>query len=109
MWIEAISVHVVDEARDFSQSLASRTRGQRISLPVAYAPLSSLPDVEMSRQVGYETAIFAQNDDARHREAARLISDREKLRDRVMELVENWNAVQCAPRAQVTPFVGERR
>ena len=65
---------------------------------------SSLPDVELSRQVGYETELFAQNDDARHQEVAR-----QALRDRVMELVENWNAVQCAPRAQVTPFVGERR
>ncbi|MFT8720856.1 hypothetical protein, partial [Acetobacter sp.] len=59
---------------------ASRTRGQQISLPVAYAPLSSLPDVEMSRQVGYETEMLAQNDDARHTEAARLIADREALR-----------------------------
>ena len=70
---------------------------------------SSLPDVELSRQVGYEAEMLAQNDDARHQEVARLVVDRQALRDRVMELVENWNAVQCAPRAQVTPFVGERR
>lgn len=62
----------------------------------------------MSRQVGYETAIFAQNDDARHQEAARLISDREKLRARVMELVKDWAAGQCGQRARVVPFVGGR-
>ncbi|WP_281650220.1 hypothetical protein [Novacetimonas hansenii] len=90
------------------QGAASRTRTQQVSLQVAYVPLSSLPDVEMSRQVGYETAIFAQNDDARHREAARLISDREKLRARVMELVKDWDAGQCGPRARVVPFVGGR-
>ena len=43
---------------------------------------SSLPDVELSRQVGYEAEMLAQNDDARHAEAARLLADREALRGR---------------------------
>ncbi|MEG3347615.1 hypothetical protein [Novacetimonas sp. GS1] len=90
------------------QGSASRTRTQQVSLPVAYAPLSSLPDVEMSRQVGYETELLAQNDDARHQEAARLIADRRALRDRVGKLVENWSVGQCTPHAPVTPFVGMR-
>nr|WP_244182200.1 hypothetical protein [Gluconacetobacter entanii] len=91
------------------QGSASHTRTQQVSLPVAYAPLSSLPDVEMSRQVGYETELFAQNDDARHQEAARLIEDRKALRDRVGELIGSWGAGQCIPRAPVVPFVGGRR
>ena len=90
------------------QGSASRTRTQQVSLPVAYAPLSSLPDVEMSRQVGYEAEMLAQNADARHQEAARLIEDRQALRDRVGELIENWDAGQCIPRAPVAPFVGGR-
>ncbi|MCW4589062.1 hypothetical protein NO263_00385 [Gluconacetobacter entanii] len=91
------------------QGSASRTRMQQVSLPVAYAPLSSLPDVEMSRQVGYEAEMLAQNDDARHQEAARLVADRQALRDRVMELVRNWDEEQCAPSRPVAPFVGGRR
>ncbi|MCW4590445.1 hypothetical protein NO263_07620 [Gluconacetobacter entanii] len=90
------------------QGSASRTRTQQVSLPVAYAPLSSLPDVEMSRQIGYETELFAQNDDARHQEAARLIEDREALRERVGELIGSWDAGQCTPRAPVAPFVGSK-
>ncbi|MBV1834975.1 hypothetical protein [Novacetimonas pomaceti] len=90
------------------QGTASHTRTQQVSLPVAYAPLSSLPDVEMSRQVGYEAEMLAQNDDARHQEAARLIEDREALREHVMELVESWDAGQCVLRTPVAPFVGAR-
>lgn len=66
---------------------ASRTRGQQVSLPIAHAPLSSLPDVEMSRQLGYETKMLAQNDEARHAKAARLIADREQLRGRVQAMI----------------------
>ncbi|MDT8871636.1 hypothetical protein ACOZ4Y_02335 [Komagataeibacter rhaeticus] len=88
---------------------ASRTRGQQISLPVAYAPLSSLPDVEMSRQVGYETEMLAQNDDARHTEAARLIADREALRRRVRALIDAWTASACVRHEPDVPFVGARR
>lgn len=91
------------------QADASRTRGQLISLPVAYAPLSSMPDVEMGRQLGYEASVFAQNDDARHAEAARLIADREELRGRVQAMIDTWAAGECAGRAPVAPFVGSRR
>ncbi len=42
-----------------------QTGGQMISLPVAYAPLSHMPDVEMGRQLSYEASMFTQNDDAR--------------------------------------------
>ena len=87
---------------------ASRTRGQQISLPVAYAPLSSLPDVEISRQVGYETEMLAQNDDARHTEAARLIADREELRDRVQPMIDSWIARDCTGSAPVKPFVSRK-
>ncbi|MCE2579619.1 hypothetical protein LDL36_14170 [Komagataeibacter sp. FNDCR1] len=91
------------------QGSASHMRAQQVSLPVAYAPLSSLPDVEMSRQVGYETELLAQNDDARHQEAARLIADRQALRGRVMELVRSWRPDQCVGHAPVVPLVGGRR
>ncbi|WP_395370811.1 hypothetical protein [Komagataeibacter diospyri] len=88
---------------------ASRTRGQTVNLPVSYAPLSSMPDVEMGRQIGYEASMFAQNDDARHVEAARLIADREELRGRVRAMIDTWAAGECAGRAPVAPFVGGRR
>ncbi|RFD18676.1 hypothetical protein DY926_15430 [Komagataeibacter melaceti] len=88
---------------------ASRTRGQTVSLPVAYAPLSSLPDVEMARQLGYEASVFAQNDDARHAEAARLIADREELRGRVQTMVDTWSVRECVRPAPDVPFVGARR
>ena len=88
---------------------ASRTRGQQISLPIAYASLSSLPDVEMSRQVGYETELLAQNDAARHNEAARLIADREKLREQVQAMINRWDGVDCIKSAPVRPFVGNVR
>ncbi|GCE89411.1 hypothetical protein MSKU15_1012 [Komagataeibacter diospyri] len=91
------------------QGDATRTRGQTVSLPVAYAPLSSLPDVEMSRQLGYETEMLAQNDDARHSEAARLIADREELRGRVRAMIDTWAASECIGREPVVPFVGRKR
>lgn len=88
---------------------ASRTRGQQISLPVAYAPLSSLPDVEMSRQIGYETAMLAQNDDVRSAEAIRLITNREELRDRIQTMIENWGQKNCMGAAPTAPFVGIKK
>lgn len=88
---------------------ASRTRGQTISLPVSYAPLSSMPDVEMGRQLGYETEMLAQNDDARHGEAARLIADREELRGRVRAMIDTWSPSECVRHEPDVPFVGVRR
>lgn len=88
---------------------ASRVRGQTVSLPVAYAPLSSMPDVEMGRQLGYEASIFAQNDDVRRTEAARLMSDREELRGRVQTMIDIWSARECVRPAPDVPFVGVRR
>ncbi|QHC35330.1 hypothetical protein [Komagataeibacter xylinus] len=88
------------------QADASRTRGQAISLPVAYAPLSSLPDVEMGRQLGYEASIFTQNDDVRHIEAKRLITDREELRGRLQAMIDTWSARECVGPIPVDPFVG---
>ncbi|MFT8819026.1 MAG: hypothetical protein ABF826_13510 [Komagataeibacter saccharivorans] len=88
---------------------ASRTRGQSISLPVSYAPLSSIPDVEMGRQLGYEASIFAQNDEARHTEAARLIADREELRGRVQAMIDTWSPGECVGHVPVMPFAGGRR
>lgn len=87
---------------------ASSTRGQQISLPVAYAPLSSLPDVEMSRQIGYETEMLAQNDDARHREALRLITDRKALRANVQSIIDTWAVRKCIGHPQITPFAGKK-
>ena len=86
----------------------SRTHGQSLTVPLSYAPLSSLPDVEMSRQIGYETELLAQNDDARHQEAARLIQDREALRTHVVDLIEHWHADQCIQHGTLMPLVGER-
>lgn len=91
------------------QGEASQTRGQMVSLPVSYASLSSMPDVEMSRQLGFETEILAQNDDARHTEAARLIADRENLRSRVHALIDTWSANECVRPAPDVSFVGQKR
>ncbi|MGS0647783.1 hypothetical protein ACU81Q_09140 [Komagataeibacter melomenusus] len=104
------SVGAITTAPTFGvQGDASRTRGQTVSLPVSYAPLSSMPDVEMSRQIGYETEMLAQNDDARIAEAKRLIADREELRGRVQAMIDTWTEGECAGRAPVAPFVGGRR
>ncbi|MCE2563411.1 hypothetical protein [Komagataeibacter sp. FNDCF1] len=104
------SVGAITTAPTFGiQGDASRTRGQTISLPVSYAPLSSMPDVEMGRQIGYEASMFAQNDDARHAEAKRLIADREALRGRVQALIDTWTAGECVRHEPDVPFVGARR
>ncbi|GBQ64185.1 hypothetical protein AA16373_2838 [Komagataeibacter swingsii DSM 16373] len=81
-------------------------RGQTVSLPVAYAPLSSMPDVEMSRQLGYETEMLARNDDARHAEAARLIANREELRGRVQAMIDSWSANERIQPSPAVPFIG---
>lgn len=91
------------------QADASQTRGQMINLPVAYAPLSSMPDVEMSRQIGYETEMLAQNDETRHAEAARLVTDRDELRGRVQAMVDTWAADECRNRPPIRPFAAIRR
>ena len=91
------------------QADATRTRGQTVSLPVAYAPLSSLPDVEMGRQLGYEASMLAQNDDARHAEAPQLIADREKLRERVKVVVDSWQQEECTSQEKLAPFAGIKR
>lgn len=88
------------------QGDATQTRGQTVSLPVSYAPLSSLPDVEMGRQLGYEASMLAQNDDARHAEAARLIADREELRGRVQAMIDSWSTAECIQLLPTVPFVG---
>lgn len=88
---------------------ASRTDTQQISLPVSYVPLSSLPDVEMARQMGYETALFGQNDIIRHDESRRLIHDRETLRQATTGLIRSWQAHDCRPPLPVSPFVGDRK
>jgi len=101
------SVGAITTAPTFGvQADASRTRGQTVSLPVAYAPLSSMPDVQMGRQLGYETEMLAQNDDARHAEAARLIADREELRGRVQAMIDSWSAAECIQPLPTVPFVG---
>ncbi|GCE83091.1 hypothetical protein [Komagataeibacter diospyri] len=104
------SVGAITTAPTFGmQADASRVRGQTVSLPVAYAPLSSMPDVEMGRQLGYETEMLAQNDDARHAEATRLIADRERLRGRVQAMIDTWAASECVRPSPSVPFVGQKR
>ncbi|GCE82543.1 hypothetical protein [Komagataeibacter diospyri] len=88
---------------------ASRTNSQQVSLPLSYAPLSSLPDVEMGRQMGYETALFGQNDSVRQGEAQRLMTDRDTLRQTIRDLIQSWDATRCASSPPVTPFVSLRR
>ncbi|MFT9376945.1 hypothetical protein [Komagataeibacter saccharivorans] len=90
------------------QGDATQTRGQTVSLPVAYAPLSSLPDVEMSRQLGYEVEMLAQNDDARHTETARLIAEREALRAKVLPMINSWTVDKCTGQTPPVPFVGQK-
>ncbi|MCE2565205.1 hypothetical protein [Komagataeibacter sp. FNDCF1] len=87
---------------------ASRTASQQVSLPVSYAPLSSMPDVEMARQMGYETALFSQNDTIRHSEASRLIQERESLRQVTTGLIRSWRESTCTRPMPVRPFVGGR-
>ncbi|MBE7730216.1 hypothetical protein [Komagataeibacter sp. FXV3] len=88
---------------------ASRTSSQQVSLSLSYAPLSSLPDVEMGRQMGYETALFGQNDRVRQGEAKRLMADRDALRQVIRILIHSWDAARCAAIAPVTPLVSLRR
>ncbi|MBL7240233.1 hypothetical protein [Komagataeibacter rhaeticus] len=45
----------------------------------------------------------------RHTEAARLIADREALRDMVQALIDTWVAGECVGRVPVVPFVGDRQ
>ena len=85
---------------------ASHTSSQQISLPVSYAPLSSLPDVEMARQMDYETALFSQNDTIRQGEARRLTREREALRQVTSRLIGSWQSGDCARPMPVRPFVG---
>ncbi|MBV1831312.1 hypothetical protein HNW77_11740 [Komagataeibacter sp. AV436] len=87
------------------QADASRTRGQTISLPVAYAPLSSMPDVEMSRQISYEAALLNQNDVVRRTEVAHLIAGRHKLWARVQAMMNHWSEIDCASLVPVRPFL----
>lgn len=88
---------------------ASRMNSQQVSLLLSYAPLSSLPDVEMGRQVGYETALFGQNDHVRQDEARRLMADRDTLRQIIRNLIRSWDATRCMLAPPVTPFVSLRR
>ncbi len=88
---------------------ASRTSSQQVSLSLSYAPLSSLPDVEMGRQMGYEAALFGQNDRVRQDEARRLMVDRDTLRQSIRVLIHAWDATRCTVIAPVTPFVSLRR
>ena len=88
---------------------ASRTSSQQVSLPLSYAPLSSLPDVEMGRQMGYETALFGQNDSVRQSEARRLMADRDRFRQIIHALIHAWDARRCMTPPPVTPFVSVRR
>ncbi|GBQ64874.1 hypothetical protein [Komagataeibacter swingsii] len=88
---------------------ASRTNSQQVSLPLAYAPLSSLPDVEMGRQMGYVTALFGQNDRVRQDEARRLMADRDTLRRIIRTLIHSWDTTYCTPSPPVAPFVSLRR
>ncbi|WP_308721355.1 hypothetical protein [Komagataeibacter xylinus] len=89
---------------------ASRTTSQQVSLPVSYAPLSSMPDVEMARQATYETTLLGQNDAIRHAEATRLLAGRDALRHITNGLIQSWRADDCAPAPQpVRPFATLRR
>ncbi|WP_130732776.1 hypothetical protein [Komagataeibacter xylinus] len=89
---------------------ASRTTSQQLSLPVSYAPLSSMPEVEMARQATYETTLLGQNDAIRHAEATRLLAGRDALRQVTDGLIRSWHANDCAPAPQpLRPFATLRR
>ncbi|MGS0648528.1 hypothetical protein ACU81Q_12955 [Komagataeibacter melomenusus] len=89
---------------------ASRTTSQQVSLPVSYAALSSMPEVEMARQATYETALLGQNDAIRHTEATRLLAERDALRQVTDGLIQSWRADDCAPVPQpLRPFATLRR
>ncbi|PYD80099.1 hypothetical protein ACM0P6_08920 [Komagataeibacter sucrofermentans] len=89
---------------------ASRTTTQQVSLPVSYASLSSMPEVEMARQATYETTLLGQNDAIRHTEATRLLAGRDALRQITNGLIQSWRADDCAPAPQpLRPFATLRR
>ncbi|QHC35190.1 hypothetical protein [Komagataeibacter xylinus] len=89
---------------------ASRTTSQQVSLPVSYAPLSSMPEVEMARQATYETTLLGQNDAIRHTEAMRLLTGRDALRQVTDGLIQSWHADDCGPAQQpLRPFATLRR
>lgn len=88
---------------------ATRMRGQTLGVSVSYAPLSAMPDIEMGRQMGYETALLGQNDAIRHAESTRLLAGRDALAAKVRGLVTGWRAGACAASAPEAAFVGGRR
>mgnify|MGYP003362716406 FL=1 len=101
------SVGAITTAPTFGiQGDATGSRGQTVSLPVAYAPLSHLPDIEMGRELAYETELLAQNDDTRHAEAKRLIADRQELQSKVHIAIGSWNRSECMHHDPVAPLVG---
>ncbi|GEM16055.1 hypothetical protein [Gluconobacter oxydans] len=85
------------------QADASRTKGQALTVPVQFVPLSALPDAEAGRQVGYAGALLGQNDAVRQRVAARIEIDRSALAAHIQSLI--LFEADC-PTNETRPFVG---
>ena len=88
------------------QAAASRTKGQTLSLPVQFVPLSALPDAEAGREVGYVEALLGQHDAVRIDAAMRAEADRSALAAHVQLLIGGYG-YPCPP-ASEHPFVGVR-
>ncbi|WP_338085838.1 hypothetical protein [Gluconobacter cerinus] len=88
------------------QADAIRSKGQALNVPVQFVPLSALPDTEMGRQVGYAGALLSQNDDVRHDEGARIMSERDALAAHVALLMSGGAGSDCVGSAH--PFLGVR-
>ncbi|MBF0892228.1 hypothetical protein HKD28_12535 [Gluconobacter sp. LMG 1744] len=88
------------------QADASRTKGQTLSLPVQFVPLSALPDAEAGREVGYVGVLLGQNDAVRVEAATRIEADRSALATHVQLLIGGYGS-PCPPGSD-HPFVGVR-
>ncbi|MBF0888048.1 hypothetical protein [Gluconobacter cadivus] len=88
------------------QADASRTKGQTLSLPVQFVPLSALADAEAGREVGYAGALLGQNDVVRERVAARIEGDRTALAAHVEVLASDLT--RCLE-MKGRPFVGVKK
>lgn len=88
------------------QAEAARTRGQTLSLPVQFVPLSALADAEAQREVEYAGSMLAQNDDLRHEEGQCIQQDRAALSQEVQTLIMGYVGGLCG---QSHPFAGGKR
>lgn len=90
----------------------SRTKSQQLSLPVAFTPLSALPDAELSRALAYEAVMFGLQaglqDAVVARERSAMLVDRDLLATKIRAAISDFNFQHC-PAGPVGPFATLRQ